>query len=325
MRARYCLVLCLALLCLGSLAQAVVIDTILVGDMGNQADTRYATPGYGSVGYAYRIGKYEVTIAQYADFLNNKARSDPYGLCDSSTAGIVRTGVSGGYVYNVSAGWENRPVNHVSYWDAARFANWLGNGQGDGDTETGAYTLNGYTGADGGWIQRNPSAVWCLPSEDEWYKAAYYKGGGTGSGYWDFPTQSDTAPSNVGWDGYTDPGNHANYYVYGTGYTIGAPYYRTNVGEFENSASAYGTFDQGGNVWEWNEALWPSPYRVTRGGDFDKIANALSAAQRYNTNPASDFSTLGFRVAAVPEPSSLIALGSGILALAGMIRKTRRA
>ena len=73
-----------------------------------------------------------------------------------------------------------------------------------------------------------------------------------GAGYWDYPTKSNTVPSNVGSDGYTDPGNHANYW--NNGYTLGSPYYRTNVGEFENSASAYGTFDQGGNVWEWNEA-----------------------------------------------------------------------
>ena len=39
------------------------------------------------------------------------------------------------------------------------------------------------------------------------------------------------------------------------GYTIGSPYYTTEVGEFENSESPYGTFDQGGNIWEWNETV----------------------------------------------------------------------
>jgi formylglycine-generating enzyme required for sulfatase activity len=46
---------------------------------------------------------------------------------------------------------------------------------------------------------------------------------------------------------------------------IGSPYYRMNVGEFENSDSPYGTFDQGGNIWEWNEAIFSvGSYRCLR-------------------------------------------------------------
>ena len=37
------------------------------------------------------------------------------------------------------------PVNYVDFYDALRFANWMNNGQGNGDTETGAYTLLGGT------------------------------------------------------------------------------------------------------------------------------------------------------------------------------------
>lgn len=338
----------IALLGLGIAASADVfnlgtgftnLETVTVGDPGNAADTRYATPGYGSVGYTYNIGKYEVTNAQYADFLNHKAKSDPYGLYAGA---IQRVGVDGSYTYSVADDWANRPVNYVSYWDACRFANWLHNGQGDGDTETGAYTLNGYNGVDGRTIKRNADCKWAVTSEDEWYKAAYYdpNKGGTGiGGYWDYPTQSDTVPSNLGSDSYTDPGNNANYYNWMNGYTIGSPYWRTNVGEFENSASAYGTFDQGGNVWEWNEAIvavvdtayWVAAYRGERGGAFDSGSRLgdLGLGQRYLRastryyyesgipNPgvpgSSASSFIGFRVVqAVPEPSSMIALLGGL-------------
>jgi len=136
------------------------------------------------VPYVYSIGKYEVTAAQYCGFLNHKAKSDPYGLYnvrmwdDPQGCKIHRAGADGNYSYSVCNDWADRPVNLVSYWDALRFINWLNNGQGDGDTETGAYTLNGYNGSDGRTIERNPGAKWCLPSENEWYKAAYYKARG---------------------------------------------------------------------------------------------------------------------------------------------------
>jgi sulfatase modifying factor 1 len=311
------------------------LEMVTVGDPGNAPDTRYATPGYGSVGYVYNIGKYEVTAVQYCDFLNHKAViSDDFGLYNdsmwSSTQGCqIQRGGSGmpadPYTYSVAADLANRPVDFVSFWDSCRFANWLHNGQADGDTETGAYVLNGYTGRDGREIQRNPGAKWFVPSENEWYKAAYYKSGGTSAGYWDYPTQSDVAPSNEVID--PDPGNNANYNHPTYGYAT--PYHRTIVGEFENSDSAYGTFDQGGNVWEWNEAIKNTgelyAWRDLRGGAWpDTSPLIMTPTGDWYFDPNYEGHHAGFRVAAaIPEPSSLIALGSGILALAGLIRRRR--
>src|SRR5262249_32093599 len=147
-------------------------------------------------------------------------------------------------------------VNYVSFWNAARFANWLDNGQptgaqGPGTTEGGAYHDVGNQALFG----RNAGAKFFIPTEDEWYKAAYHKNDGASNHYWDYPTASatDTVPINT----LPDPGNHANFYDHsGTGnsdFSIGSPYFRTEVGVFQNSASPYGTFDQGGNVWELNE------------------------------------------------------------------------
>jgi len=287
------------------------LETVTVGDPGNV--------GLGSVGYTYNIGKYEVTAKQYTDFLNNKAQTDMYELYNTYMASawscnIQRSGAWGSYTYSVEDDWANRPVNYVSFWDACRFANWLSNGQGNGDTETGAYTLNGYNDIDGRSIQRNAGPTWAVTSEDEWVKAAYYKGGGSNAGYWDYPTRSNTVP---GRDMADASGNNANYcdFLPERSYLIGSPYYRTEVGEFQNSDSPYGTFDQGGNVAELNEAIVQAEgsYGATRGcrgGSYDYASSILRADNRYHWDDFHDwilfFPTVerydvGFRVTQIPD------------------------
>jgi len=142
---------------------------ILVADPGNQADTT----GLGAVGYTFAISKYEVSISQYTDFLNSVAtHGDPYGLynenmaTDLNIAGIQRTGSgTAGSPYSYAAlGNGNRPIAYVSWFDAARLANWVHNGATSAaSTETGAYTLiNGQT--TGLAPARNPGATWWIPT-----------------------------------------------------------------------------------------------------------------------------------------------------------------
>ena len=138
-------------------AQAeVVMETVTVGNPGNASDTRHDTPGYGGVAYTYNIGKYEVTAGQYTEFLNAVAATDTYGLYNTSMWSVVdgckveRTGSPGEYTYSVAEDWRDRPVNYVSWGDAARFSNWLHNGQPTGaqslsTTEDGTYFLDGAT------------------------------------------------------------------------------------------------------------------------------------------------------------------------------------
>jgi formylglycine-generating enzyme required for sulfatase activity len=308
---------------------AVNIETVPVANTDNTPDTRYETPGYGAVDYEFNIGTYEVTAGQYTAFLNAVAVTDTYGLYNtdmwSSGYGckIGRTDTGSGYSYSVAADWANRPVNYVSWGDAARFANWLHNGQPTGDqslttTEDGAYFLNGATSnAALMAVTREADWKWAITSEDEWYKAAYHKNDGDTGNYFDYPTASDSVPSN---DLTTpDGGNNANFDD--IGYTIGIPYYRTEAGEFELSESPYNTFDQGGNVWEWNEAVVydVGSYRGVRGGSFDGSDGGLQAAVRYVYDPAGESYDVGFRVSEVPEPGTL-----SLLALGGLGMLIRR-
>jgi formylglycine-generating enzyme required for sulfatase activity len=189
---------------------------VLVEDINNSADT-IMSPAVGAVSYTYYIGTYEITNNEYGAFLNSVAQSDPNGLyvvetgydinddpydiypMSLVTSGITRSGASGGYTYSVKNNYGNKPVNNITWNSAARYCNWLHNNKPTGSqnlstTEDGAYTMSAAT------IMKNSGAKYALPTVDEWWKAAYYKSGGTNAGYWDHPTQSDTAPRNCGSD-----------------------------------------------------------------------------------------------------------------------------
>jgi len=287
---------------------AVTIDWVTVGNPGNDPDTRYDATGFGSVADTYRISKYEVINGQYIDFLNAVAAvGDANGLYNTGMAGtyggIDRAGSGTGgdpWVYSArgaDSNWLVRPVNYVSWYDAVRFINWLENGQPatggqtDSTTEDGTYDMDGA-------LTRKPGAALFLPTEDEWYKAAYHKNDGVTGNYWDYPTGSNTAPTAESPPGTDMTNGSANYNS-----VVGSPYYTTPVGAYsaKPSTTPYGTFDQGGNVWEWNETLVAGSSRGVRGGPFAR-SPYLRASYRLWFVPSFETYSFGFRVASPPEP-----------------------
>jgi len=161
-----------------------------------------------------------------------------------------------------------------------------------------------------GIYTRNANATVWIPSEDEWYKAAYYDASKGGSGgYWEYPTQSDVLTGNT-----IGTANSANYwnrnYVGYPGMAL------TDVGAYgANSGSFYGTNDQAGNVWEWNDAVLTATARGLRGASWDDGISSLASSGRFDGEASVEFFTIGFRVASVPEPKCVVLtlLASGML------------
>ncbi len=313
------LLLTIAVLSFSASAHAVTIDWVTVGDPGNVAEP--PANGYGAVADAFRIMKFEFTNSQYTDFLNavDPNGNNPNLVYNGNIGSDARGGISftagnaAGSKYAAKTNMGDKPVNYVSWWDAARVANWLQNGQGSGSTETGAYTLNNATNGTAPAV--NPGAQYFIPTENQWYKAAYYKGGGTNAGYWKYATQSDRDPTVVnattvgtGTSGGVSPvttGNFANY-------NIGAAWNGQNgnvttVGT-NGGPSAYGAFDMSGNVFEWNDLTGAAgSSRGLRGGYWAFGPFGLSSSARTTFVPAIEGSDIGFRLASqVDVPSTIM-------------------
>jgi formylglycine-generating enzyme required for sulfatase activity len=266
--------------------RGIDIDFVTIGNPGNPGDTRTNYPdsadpyGCGAVAYEYRIGKYEVTNEQWDAFV--------------SEAGAPTGNPSN--AYDESAYWTGTdvPTNNVSWYEAAQFCNYLTSG----DKSLGAYQFsNGdFTGIDRTVAIATYSIIYVLPTEDEWYKAAYY----TGSGYSTYANGQESIPAaDNGWN-----------YQYGA---YDDEPWDVGTGTMEQN----GTFDIMGNVWEWNETMIAStpPYRGFRGGSYADSDELLRSAYRYGNDPYNDYSVVGFRVASIPEPSTLLLLGLGVIFL----------
>lgn len=333
----------------GSGANTFQIDFVTVGNPGNAGwvDDPYAI---GAVSYSYRIAKYEVTNAQYVDFLNavDSAGANVLSLYNSNMSTSVFGGINYvagagiGSKYAIKSGRDKNPVAFVSWYDAIRFTNWLHNGQGASDTEDGAYTIQGGTPtpSNGLSIVRNPGAKWWLPSEDEWFKAGFHKNDGITGNYWSFATSSNDFPFSVPPPGSAAPmpSNTGNFYRddrtangFNNGYAVtgstmldGSQNYLTDVGAYALAVSPYGTFDQAGNVYEWNE--FQSPFatdtRGIRGGSWRDGGDLIYGLSRGGVGAIGESQYIGFRVAGIiPEPSTLLLLGAGFVGLLSLRRR----
>lgn len=301
-------------------------DSVLIDYPNNANDVT----GFGQVAYAYKIGKYAVTLSQYSAFLNHVAtEADPYklwnqGMLQPYIQGISRTESAGKYIYAVLPTYssanlssENMPITWVSWFSIARFANWLANGQptgaeSSGTSENGAYNLNGVTS--GITVSKNainPNTgeppTYYIPSENEWYKAAYYNpmlAGGAG-GYYVYATQSNQVPNNIIGTG----ANLANFlYAAKAGYCVTqsgileSATYLTNVGTFSGSPSYFGTFDQSGNVWEVNALTGQTSLHMgLRGAAWTSTPEYMTSSYRLLVSPANGAVNVGFRLSSPAE------------------------
>ena len=295
----------------GSGPNTFTIDFVNIGNAGNADDagtTGLFSSPYGGVGYEFQMGTYEIS-----EDMINKANTLGGLLISKDTRGV------------------NQAATRVSWNEAARFVNWLNVSSGyapaynfavqpGGEGYTGNEDLVLWTPSNGGYDAsnryRNSSARYVLPSEHEWYKAAYYSG--SGALYFDYATGSDVIPTAVA------SGTGAGTAVFdGGGATVPADI--TQAG----GLSAYGTMGQNGNVWEWNESALDginnssSENRAVRDGDWDDIEGFLRSSVRFYFTPSDSYDYVGFRVASVPEPScTVLMISAGLLALA---RRRRRA
>ncbi|MFN0078157.1 MAG: formylglycine-generating enzyme family protein [Prosthecobacter sp.] len=281
---------------------------VRVGDVSNPADSLNAgsVSGIGSVSYSYQIAKHEVTNDEYNAFLNSVASNDTYALYNSNmstsgSGGIVQSGTSGSYTYAVKSNMGNKPVVFVSWFDTARYCNWLHNGmpvgpQDSSTTESGAYTLTGLssiaTGSDSvnGANGRNSAARFFLPSENEWYKAAYYQPtsmGGDADSYWLYTTRSNAPPTAAAANAAIANGaNYSNVFA-----NI------TACGSYLSASSYYGTLDQGGNVYERVEQKLGGVFRGLRGGSWSHGSSDIASSTRNGLSVTSEDISSGFRVA----------------------------
>lgn len=223
--------------------------------------------------------------------------------------GITRSGSGGSFTYSVKANMGDKPVNFTNWFDATRMANWMTNGQGSGGTESGVYTFTGEASISA--ITRdlsNHNQVF-IPTEDEWYKAAYHQPatqGDDADDYWLYATRSNSIPTVASATSIGDVANPGQSVV---NYNLGADWNGQNgnvttVGS-AGSTSFSGAFDMNGNVSEWNETLIGSS-RGLRGGTWNNVEFILRSSSRIGDSPLSEDSSAGFRLASpVPGPGSV--------------------
>lgn len=296
----------------GSGGNTFNIDFVTVGNPGNANDSgttgSYFSP-YGGVSYTFRMGTYEIS----RDMITKANNGGTLGLTLQNMTS---------YGGNVGT----HPATGLSWNQAARFVNWLNVSSGwspaykfavqpGGVGYTGNENLALWSPSDGGYdalnLYRNSNAHYFLPSENEWYKAAFYSGSGTT--YFDYATGSDTMPTAVmsgtlsGTAVYNQLGAQGPADIFLAG-----------------GLSHYGTMGQTGNVWEWTESAADgsnnvsSESRAVRDMYWSQDVILMRSDNRFDAVPTvSPDIAGGFRVASVPEPScALLILGSGLVFLA---------
>lgn len=275
----------------GSEANSFEIEFVTVGSPGNPTDpvvpTATSAPlPSGTVNYTYHMAKYEISeeIIAKVNALS-AAGGDPLGL-----DGDVERG-------------PQKPSTGLSWFDAARFVNWLNEDQGYSPAykfdSAGVFQL--WEPTDPGFNAknryRNRQAHYVLPSADEWHKAAYYDP--LNDRYWLYPFGSDEPPLAVA--SGTDPGT--------------AVYNQTGPADVQlaGGENLFGLVGMAGNVADWEETSVDllnddsSSRRGVRGSSwiFD-LTTSLSSSFRNSAFAHANQPRIGIRITSIPEPSTLL-------------------
>jgi formylglycine-generating enzyme required for sulfatase activity len=288
----------------GNGGNTFTIDFVTIGNAGNANDAagptytddggQYASPR-GGVGYTFRMAVVEV----------------PQDWITKATALGMQ---------NVTAGAFSgmQPAANMTWFETAAFANWLNVSAGYQPaynlTFNDGWTMNLWSSSEAWQLggenrYRHKDAHYFLPSENEWYKAAYHKNDGVTANYWDYATASNDEPTAV------VSGKAEGSAVYGN-VSFGPAAVDDNGG-----LSAYGTRGQGGNVREWTETassgfnLDPFSLRPARGGGWNSPIDGLQSAYKIDFSPSDSFNFIGFRIASIPEPSTALNVVAGAMLL----------
>ena len=237
----------------------------------------------------FAVGRFEVTVGQYVEFLNDSIRQRRFDerwaatAPQESDASIVRSDEGASPRFSAKPGQEDYPVTYVSWRGAADYASWL---------------------------SRRTGATYRLLSESEWEYAAragstaVFPFGDDGLRLCDYGNVADlSGQKKHQWSRATDCDD---------GYGL-AP-----VGRFQ--PNAFGLYDMVGNAAEWVEdcghpnydgapadgSAWISGSacnsREVRGGSFFNLSVAQRPAKRFENQAYTKFNTIGFRVARSFQP-----------------------
>jgi len=297
-----------------------------IGNPGNAANS---VTGLGAVADSFKMSAYETTNSQYAYFLNHSVagRDNLYGVYNSymftnANGGIKQVApveAGGAYTYEVVSGFADKPVNYVNWFSAARFINWYANGaKVSSSTETGSYTIPS-SAVSGNPVARNANATVFLPSADEWTKAAFYDANSGTYALW--PTGQNSTPTG------TTPTTGENVANFAQGISGEVQV----TGSYTDTVSTYGLWDMLGNVGEMSDTSSINTAQIQAGngttwvpfgGSYATRATGLNSIDQWNSShliTSAEMrattianSTLGFRVAAVPEPGNMVAAAMGV-------------
>lgn len=315
--------------------EMTTINPVKVADAGNQGDPN--AYGWGAIAYEFWVGKNDVTVEEYAVFLNAVAQKDPLHLYDARMWSdqwplIQRSGpdAQGNFHYQANKATSRYPIIFINYKNAQRYCNWLENGKPNGTetantTETGTYNL---LSSKTSIAPAKKKATFRLPTNEEYHKITYYKGGSLNGGFYKYPTQTDTLPQSHSIDpngihnlniGLSSQGTDGRNFLQNIGNTIHLPTFPNESydGSNPHSVGFYGTHDDGGNIAQWTSTTDSSgSFLLVRGADWDywdhntNIWNpfyyASSTAFRVQAPNEAD-EHVGFRVIAIaPEKETQI-------------------